>query len=354
MFPVRFFSMLKTGLPCLCLVLMSVAGTAVSASPSPIQPEWVRGGPHIRFSSLTHLTAVGSGGSRNAAERDALGRLVAIFGQDIHFDERTTDLYWEVIGSGTAASWGERIQIETYFERRAGMDNLIGAEIGDFWQDGRGTSFALAVLNKPRATQIYAGRIRANLEIIGNLTNMPATERNTFEGLARYRLASVFADMNARYGEVLSVLGAPGYARGLSSGDGFRHEAREIAGAIRIGINVRNDRAGRIRGAFAGAFSELGFRTGGSNPRYMLEVDISVEPLDTPGAPVLFLRMELSANLIDTGTGAVLLPYHLTLREGHRTHPEAEARAFLAAEERINAEYGGKLSDYLSRLVPRR
>ena len=360
MFRVKSFSFLKAILSCIYIAIIFAGGAAVPVAASPLQPEWVQSRVHARFNSNMYLTAIGSGSSRHAAERDALVRLVAMFGQDIHFDERTTELYWGVIGSGAAAAWGERVAIESYFERQVGMNDLAGVEIGDFWEDGRGTVFALAVLNRARATEIYSGRIRANQEIIENLTNMFWAERNTFDGFARYQLAAVFADMNFGYGEMLTIIGAHQYARGLRRGDDFRREAQEIRRAIPIGINVRNDRDGRIHGAFARAFSELGFMTtGGTNTRYVLDVDISIRSNSNFsqffGRYTTSAYKTLRADLRDTRTGAVFLPFNFTESDSSMLNQrDAESRALLLVEQRINNEYGNLLSDHLSRLIPER
>jgi len=355
MFRGKLLSVLKAGLfgLWLGLVFSSCAGAPETVAMAP-RPEWVSLGPHERYGSQAYLTAVGRGNSRNAAEMAALGQLVSIFGQRIEVDQRVTESYREAMRSGATATWTHYTAVDTDIVIVAGMDTLIGAEIGDFWADGRGNNYALAVMNRDRATQIYSEMIRANQEIIHNLTNMSLAERNTFDGFSRYQLAAVIADMSISYGEVLSVIGAPQYARGLRRGDDFRRGAQEIAREIPISIYVNNDRAGRLHSAFAGAFSDMGFRTGGSNSRYVLDVNVVVQPTDHPGAQVVFSRMELSANLIDVSTGSVLLPFSFQLREGHVTQSEAENRVFIVAERRIDAEYRDLLSDYLSQLIPRR
>jgi len=341
---------------CLALVLASCAtgGGAPAAAhrPADDRPEWVRNMSGYRASRPTHMVAVGRGNSRHAAEADALRLLVMEFGVDVQVDSRLVESYREAIRGGAVASWSDTA-LDRTIVLEAGVDNLIGAEIGGFWADGRGSHYALAVMNRERATRIYSEMIRANREIIENLTSLPPAQRNTFDGFSRHQVAAVFADMNVSYGALLSVVGAPQYAQGLRRGDEFRRDAQEIAAAIPVSINVRNDRADRIQGAFARAFSDLGFRTGGASPRYVLDVNVILLPTDHAGANV-FARMELSANLIDTVSGAVLLPYNFNLREGHRTASEAENRAFLVAEQRIDREYRDMLSDYLFQLVPRR
>jgi len=352
----QLFTLVKTGLG-LCLVVLFVAcattGPAVAAS-----PEWTRGGAHAGFGSATHITAVGMGNSRHAAEMDALGRLTLQFGMGIRVDERLRESYWEAMRDGAAATWGQDIALDRDVVVAGGIDNLIGAEIGDFWESPDGSSYALAVMNRARTVQIYSEMVRANQEIIANLTSMSVAERNTLDGFSRYQFAAMIADMNISYGAVLSFAGAPQYAQGLRRGDEFRRSAQEVAAAIPIGINITNDRDGRIQGAFSRAFSDLGFRTGGTNQRYMLNVSITAEPEDRPplvrgDTVIVFARMALTANLVDTSTGAVLLPFSFTQREGHNTPALAENQTFIRAQQRIDREYSGLLSDYLSRLLPR-
>jgi len=351
MFPVKTLSLPKACLSLLCLFLISVTVTAQAA-----QPGWVTN-PYTRFNRQVYLAAVGSGVSRAAAERDAIGRLAATFGVDIHVDETIRESYREITRSGAAAVWAHHVYLDSETRAVVGMDNLIGAELVDFWNDGRGSVFALAVLNRARAIQIYSELVRANSEAINNLVDMPAARRNTLEGFSRYQLAAVFADMNISYGTVLSVLGAP--VQGLRRGEYFRREAREIRGAIPIGINVRNDRDGRIRDAFAAAISGLGFRIGGSGPRYVLDVDISLT-VDQRfsvhhDAWITWAYKTLRAELKDTAAGTVLLPYSIhNIREGHTNQAGAEDWVFRRAVETINREYGSLLSEYLSSLLPGR
>jgi len=347
----RLSSLLKIGLSSLCLAFMfascGTGGAAAPVVPRAAEPEWTRAsGLHPGFNSNIYLTAPGHGSSRQAAELDAFRSLVSIFGVMVQADIRLAEMYRRTGAVSTHDfAFGQEIILG------AGMDNLVGAEIGDRWDDGRGHHVALAVLNRRRAIQIYSEMIRSNLELIDNLTNMSPAERNTFSGFSRYQFAAAIADMNANYAAVLSVVGAP--VQGLRSGDDFRRGAQEIASAIPVGINVNNDRAERIQGAFARTFTDLGFRTGGGHQRYMLEVNMVILPTDHAGQNV-FSRMELSANLIDTNTATVLLPFNFNVREGHRTQSEAENRVFLVAEQRIYREYGDMLSDFLFQLIPGR
>jgi hypothetical protein len=84
----------------------------------------------------------------------------------------------------------------------------------------------------------------------------------------------------------------------------------------------------------------------------LLEVNITTTPVAIAGNPNKFTRIELKADLKDTKAGTVLLPYDFNSREGHAMQEEAENRAYITAERKINAEYAELLSNYLSRLLP--
>jgi len=233
------------------------------------------------------------------------------------------------------------------------MDTLIGAEIKEVWFDSRSTHYAVAVMEKAKTAQVYTEMILANQNIINNLVTMSPAEKNSLEGFSRYQFAATVADVTVSYGNLLRVIGAAVPA-GIVRGDDYRLEAQNIVKAIPIGVTVSNDKSGRIQGAFAKALTELGFRSGGNNARYVLRVEVTVSPVDLPANANKFARMELSANLTDTGAGAVLLPYNFNNREGHATMPEAENRVYLAAERKINEEYAKLLNGYLSQLLPTR
>ena len=188
--------------------------------------------------------------------------------------------------------------------------------------------------------------------MINNLVNFPPGDKNTLDAFARYRLAATIADVTISYGNLVSFIGAP--AQGLKRGDDYRLDALNIAKEIPIGIRVQNDRSGRIEGAFAKALSDLGFRSGGNDSRYMLDVNIATSPVEIAGNHNSFTRIELKANLIDTIPGTVLLPFDFNSREGHVTQAEADNRAYSTAERKINEDYPTILSDFLYRSLPKR
>jgi hypothetical protein len=312
-------------------------------------PNWVRD-PYTKYDRQTYIAAVGSGSSREASEKSALGNLIAFFGQNIQVDERVSTSYQEAVRSGVTATWSENTAVDSVISTSTGLDSLVGAEIGDAWNDGR-EYFAVAVLNKATAIRIYTDIVSANQAMIENLINFPMADRNTLEGYARYQFAATVADMTISYANLLSVIGRP--VQAVNTGDDYRLEALNIVKTIPVAIRVQNDRSGRIEGAFSKAFSDLGFQSGGDNSRYVLDVYIVTSVVEFLNSDYKDTRIEVAANLVEADPGTVLLPYNFNDRGRHTTQALADNQAYNLAEQAINKEYAGLLLGYLNQLLPK-
>ncbi|MDR0457393.1 MAG: LPP20 family lipoprotein [Treponema sp.] len=316
------------------------------------KPAWVDSVESV-YGRAQYIAAVGYAADRAMAEKNALANLAAIFGQSIRADQTIVNTYQEAVRNGVSAGWTDSISMNNAIQISASMDTLIGAEVKEIWYDSKSVYYAAAVMEKAQAARLYGDMIQANQNLVDNLITMKQAEKESLEGASRYQFAAAVADINIGYANVLKVIGAAAPAD-IKPGAEYRIEAQNIYKTIPVGIRVANDKSGRIQGAFAKAFSDLGFRSGGNNARYMLEVDINISPVDLPNSANTFVRIELGANLTDTGFGTVLLPYNFNSREGHNSVSEAENRAYLAAERKISEEYKTTLSNYLSQLLPQK
>jgi hypothetical protein len=319
--------------------------------PSRAEPAWVSDADQV-YSRLRYVTAVGYGSSRAVAEKEALASMISVFGQTVQVDRQSMVGYQEALEQDMVSAYIRNTEITNAIKTSAEMETLIGAEIRDYWYDGRGTHYAVAVMEKSRAASLYSELVDANMAVIETLTAMDEGEKYSFPGYARYHLAAKVADGNRVFANILSVVGGPGLSsRDLTEGENFRLEAGEIARRIPIAVQVENDQANRIRGAFASVIGERGLQSGGDGSRYVLEGSLSFTPVDLPGQSNKYVRYVLEANLLDRRTGAVLLPYTISGREGHLTAAEAENRALGIIERQIAGGWAAAFEGYLDSLL---
>ena len=350
LFLVWAFSTLAILMFTVCTTTQTVVlnNTSANGAPRVDEPGWVRD-PYFGHNKQNYFAAVGMGSNRQVAERNATSNIAAIFGQNIQVEEKTSTSYEQLVKGGIIADWAEVSTIDVVTSNFVSFDSLIGVEIAETWYNGK-EYCALAILNKSLAARVYSEMIMSNQAIVENLLDIPQVEKNTFDGLARYQMAALLADVNMSYGNVLTVIGTP--VQGLKNGDDYRFEASNITKAIPVYIRIQNDKSGRIQNAFAKAISDTGFHSGGYNSLYILDVNVTASEADISDSRFKWTRIEINANLMNAGVGTILLPYGFNIREGHTTQSEADNRAIMAAEGKINEEYAKLLNDYLSSLLP--
>jgi len=317
-------------------------------------PAWVNDVYSV-YSKTQYIAATGFGSNRAIAEANALAALSSFFGQTLQVDRGAASFYQQAITNGVMDGWVDTAEMRTRVRSTSTFDDLMGAEIKEVWFDSKDLYYAAAVIEKAKGVRIYSELMNANQNVIKNLVTMTSAEKNSMEGVLRYRFAAITADINVFYRNVVVLL--DGKTDDTSSGDRYRLEAQNIIKTIPIHIKITNDRNGRLFSAFAKCFSDWGFETSAqpvNAPRYSLDVIAALSPVSLPNNPNIFSRIELTANLKDTNSNQVLFPYSFNSREGHTSQAEADNRCILAAERNINEAFAGLLNDYLTRLRPKK
>jgi hypothetical protein len=350
------------GTPSSSRVSSSAPATAqqptVASSPpvtsSGVQPAWVSD-PYSVYDKKDYVAAIGYGNDRGSAEQRALISLTAVFGQSIAGELRSISNYYETVRSNGTVNTSQNDSIQEIFKTSTKMDSLIGAEVKNIWYDGTSLYYAVAAMERSMTSTLYSDMIQTNLTLIDNLLVMSETEKYSLDGYSRYQVGAILADTNKVYMDVLTIVGSndAGFAlENVKTGDYYRLEASNITKNIPIAIVVNGDRADRIKGAFASAINKQGFRSGGTNSRYVLKVDVFLSEV-TLQPPNKYARIEVNARLTDTNDDSILFPYNFNNREGHVNLAEAENRAIRVAEEKINAEYTTEIQKCLATLLPR-
>ncbi len=321
-----------------------------SSSRGDQQPLWLEN-PREVFPEARYLSAVGYGVDRETAEKNALGQLVAIFGQTVSGETVVSSRYTEAVRAGKIlVEEGSAVQqaVTSSWEH----ETVIGAEIRDTWFDGNRTTYAVAVMDKSRAMVQYSELIESNESAIRKLTAVPSDQQYTLESYARFDLAVSIAETNAGFLSILSVV-SPGAAAARRSSmrppEELRLQCRTIAEHIPISILVENDRDDRIRGAFAAVVSDAGFKVAESDTRYSIRAVVRFSEADLPRNPNKFVRYQVDAALSDSEKELSVMPYNITGREGHATVEEAEQRAVRAAEKKIRSGFAERFIEFLSR-----
>jgi len=317
------------------------------------EPSWVSD-PYAVYARNRYIAVVGEGPNRAEAEKKAMARLTAFFGQSIQSEFSTITQYYEGVSRGSSAVSNNTVIRDTIVTTPS-LDTLVGAEFGIPWESGRGVVYITAYLDRKSAIDTYSEMIRANIRNIKSLTAMSEEEKYTFDGYARYKRAALISGAAAKYAGVVLQAGGPSPSSwNIPGEESLNLEALNIINNITVTIMTEGDRANRIRDAFTGTFSNAGLRTQGNNPAYTLKVTLSLNEDVFPPSPHKFYGFTISAELIKNSSNSTLLPFSYTYRVSRSTYEEAEALAITIMKRRIIERYPGVFREYLAALLPQK
>ena len=112
------------------------------------RPGWVSS-PYSLYSRDRYIAAVGSAADRGEAEKRAFAGIAAYFGQSVQSDLSVLAVFSEAVSNGII-SVSENTSVREMIVTAASLDTLIGAVIGNVWEDERGNVYALAFIEKKK------------------------------------------------------------------------------------------------------------------------------------------------------------------------------------------------------------
>ena len=341
----------------LLFVIVQAGGLCFAAKKSKSKnsmPEWVNQ-PSAVYPNSSYIASVGSASDRSASEVNALQSLASVFGQSIKSDSTASSRMIQAKENGLVAT----ANVQTFSQdvkRKVDVDNLIGVETKGFWQDeANGTWYAIAVLDKSKASDIYTEMIKKNALAISTVLKNAEKDKLSFDGFSAYDFAEAIALENEKSLNKMSVID-PSSVEGLKSycpsSKKFHAQKMEIAKNIPVCVQTFNDDHGRYKEAFSQAISEAGFKgTNDDSVRYVLMAKFEFERSDTTDKKTVRCRYNCESYIMDNKANHEIVPFTIKGRESHVDYDEARHKAEVAMADKIKKEFSKAFYDYIRSAV---
>ena len=338
---------------CLCVMLAGGLAFAAKKNDKPKatkMPEWVNQASVV-YPNASYITYVGSGADRSASEVNALQGLASVFGQSVKSESTASSRMIQAKADGLVANANVQAFSQDV-KRNVDVDNLIGVETKEFWQDvPNGTWYAIAVLDKSKAVDIYTTMIKKNASAISTVLKNAAADKASLDGFGSYDFAEDIALENEKHLQKLSVID-PSCVDSLKSycpsSKKIHAEKMEIAKQIPICVQTYNDEHGRYKEAFSQAIAEAGFKGSyDASVRYTLIAKFSFEKADTTDKKTVRCRYNCESYILDTKTSHQIVPFTIKGRESHVDYAEAQHKAEASMIGKIKKDFSKALYDYM-------
>ena len=330
-----------TAIVALSLLSCASTGKKVSASVGAGAPKWIEL-PGAVYAYTDYIAQVGNASDKDSAELAAVQKIAALFGQDITSAGSASKRMEQAQKDGEVATVVSSSDLNQKIQQTVRQDNLIGIKIAETWLDsGRNTWYALAVLNRAEAAQIYTTMIDKNNATIKKLcaTLKPVT----IYTYANISFAKDIAEQNKRYINHLFVImpetGRQKAAESITPEE-LSLQAHKLATEIPVYVQIENDRNKRIATAFEKTLSELGFNsTAGRNAPYTLTGSLYLAETTSAKKDVYYSEYLVQCNVRDISSQQNVCTWSLSGRDGSKTPENAENRALTSAARKIEEQF---------------
>ena len=309
-----------------------------------VMPEWVNS------PSSSYITYVGTAADRNASEVNALQGIAAVFGQSVKSESNASSRMSQAKENGLVAN--SSVQTFTQDVKRVvDIDCLIGVETKEFWCDDDGKWYAIAVLDKAKAEDIYTNMIKKNSSAISTILNSIGDDEFSLDGFSAYDFAEDIAMENEKHLNKMSVINPDTVSTLKSycpSSKKLHAKKMEVAKNIPICVQTFNDEQGRFKEAFSQAIADAGFKgTYDDSARYVLIAKFEFERSDTTDKKTVRCRYNAESYILDTYTQHQIVPFSIKGRESHVDYNEAKNKAETAMVSKIKKDFSKAFYDYI-------
>ena len=337
---------------CLFVSLQAGSFAFTAKNNNASMPEWVSE-PASVYPNAQYLHSVGDGSDRNKAEAQAINGLAAIFGQSIKSESKASQRMEQAKNEGRVAT----TNVSSFNQevlRSVNIDDLIGVEMKGYWFDGDKTWYAIAVLEKSKATDIYVDMIKKNDRAIKELLERSEGDVNSLDAYASYDFACDIARENENHAKKLAVINPSVVSiikAHVPSSKEINARKMDVAKNIPFCVVIDGDESGRIAAAFTDVIASYGFRgTLDATGRYLLTGKLDFEESVSSDKKTTRCRFALKSYILDSETEQKICPFNTSGREGHVSYSEAKNRAAKSVEKKIKSDFSKAFGEFLKSL----
>lgn len=221
---------------------------------------------------------------------------------------------------------------------------MVGTSFRERWDNGK-DYYSLAVIDRNKTKEYYYSQANDSAKSLKQAFNMNMSEIS----FVNFYLVRNISDSLGKYDEAMRILSvvAPPLAS-LAEKIPARNEISSLIENLKYnaGVSVEcNDEAwDNLSDDFYSLLSSHGISIMDEDSRFVISINISMEPTDVPGNDLKFISYSMTVIIRDQVQNKNIFTWKSSGREGQYTHDAAEARAIIVMRKKLNGDFDQKFS----------
>ncbi len=332
----------------LAVTLIAGCTSSPASSRGGGMPAWYLD-PGSVYPDQTYLAAVGSGGTRRAAEEQAFASLASIFEVDIAVDQEIQERYQEIVSTGGSFS-DEEIRFTQTTNLRAAQ-TLLNVQLGEAAVDSLGRVYIIAYLERMPTGRIYQELIEKNGRQISSLINRADGNDDLIQQYALTSAAAVIAASNEVLIQQLRII-APMLSQVTMLPYDYadiQDQLVRLSGAMRTAVTILDDPDQRVAALVRQGLTAERFPVTENDAVLFITGSLSLEPIQL-NQDFETVRWVLTLAMA-SADGRELVRLNRQGRSSGITEEAAISMAYRDVDELIQRSFIGEMRRYLDRLV---
>ena len=312
-------------------------------------PEWINN-PNDLYPDSRYIVGVGSGDTRQAAEKDAVGNIAKVFQSAITVDQTVIENYLEVEENNqSSASFSSQMLNRTSVTSQQDLKNIKIDKVHFSSKDG--LYYVLAYLKRAETALLYEQDIKANdgkiLEYFNNYKSSQ-NKLNQYGNLAKCKTITAINDVLRDQYQVLTK----GQAQvpvsvSLSSID---KNMSELLTTITVTLYPGKDTVQEVGDYLKEVVGKIGFKIVNTQGDFSMNYNLDIEPTDINRDNLVAYNWKLTIEVKDNINNYSLKSFNHNKRSAAISEGEAKTRIMRTVQTQLNNNFYKEFITYLNSL----
>lgn len=333
----------------LSILIIFVLNCSFAQKPLLVQgekiPNWVNN-PHDEYPESQYIVGVGSGDTRAAAEKDAVGSIARVFQSKVTVDNTLIENYLE---NEQELTFTSRILNRTRVGSNQELKNIRIDKA--YFSESEGIYYVLAYMNRAEAKKLYDTDIENNNEkIAAYFKNYKQSDNklNKFAYLSKSQtIAGVNEILKKQYQIIAGREKEDPEAIPKSTLD---KEMRRLLDQISVELQPVGDRSEKIESYLKETIGSIGFKLKNKGSDFLIKYDLNITPTQLNRENVSGFNWQLSINVEDQINNYALKTFNVKNRTVSISEAEAKAKIFRQIHSDLVKNFRKEFLNYVNSL----
>ncbi len=324
----------------------SYAQKSIKVQKGKEKPEWVNN-PYAFYSEGQYFVGVGSGDTRDAAEKNAIGQIAKIFKTDIQVDETLIESVFESFKKNKGTIQSETtIKNKTRLQSNVELKNVKIEQV--YFSEKEGLYYVLAVLDRAETAALLKQDFNENDKLLKKYFDVSQTATNKLHRLSNINKALALTQVNKLINEQYKVLSGGQALTSAVDENELLNAAKKIKEQIIVNVKGSGKFSDEIAAYFREIISRFGFSMGDQQPDLVVNFNLEMNKTNLNRPGIVAYNWHLKIDVFDQNNNITLNTVNLTKRSAAISEDEVRARILRTIKNELENAFYKKLMDYFN------